>query len=371
MVKLSAEETFLLLTCRPVLSEKDDARLKRIVDERMDWSFVIWRAETYQTLPLCLHHLARLGLSAAMPDWVIGYMSFWSSLSRLRSEVQYRQLGTLLAHFRDCGIGYYLFKGPLLSASLYQDPALRPMQDLDIMVHKGDVHRVQKELYRLGYEHGVFNPGNGVFTPMFRRITPETLEHKYALHSVTKLECVRAGFDTSLIPPEWRARQIKSFIRDDGSVDMPVFIDIHFNLAAGMEEADVWRGAGERMLFNRPVNAQSPTASLWFSAARIYFEAYQHGTLKLQMLGDIDTLLRVHEADLDWAELLATARKYGFTAAIFYVLEQVKRLFDAPVPTQVLALLTPNPECRPDPADFGDLVPKLLSRTIVASLELA
>ncbi len=62
MVQLSREETFLLLTCRPDLTPSDDVRLQRIVDSDLDWSFVLWRAESYQTLPLCGFHLNRLAL---------------------------------------------------------------------------------------------------------------------------------------------------------------------------------------------------------------------------------------------------------------------------------------------------------------------
>ncbi|MDI5930231.1 hypothetical protein ELI13_34445 [Rhizobium ruizarguesonis] len=371
MVQLSREETFLLLTCRPDLTPSDDVRLQRIVDSDLDWSFVLWRAESYQTLPLCGFHLNRLALLPRTPEWVVHYIHMWSQLSKARSEVQFRRLGELLGHFRACDLEHYLFKGPLLAALLYSDPALRPMQDLDIMVRKADVWRVQKELYRLGYQHGVFNPADGVFTHMFRKITHQTLEHKYALHSVTMVEEIRPKFDTTLIAPEWRTRQIKSFVQDDGSVRMPVFVDIHFSLGAGMEEVDVWRGAGPRRLLGREVHCQSLTSVLWFSAARIYFEAYQHGTLKLQMLGDIDALLRLHAEDIDWPELLAVAGKYGFSAAIFYVLEQVRRLFDAPVPLKVLALLMPDQQGRPDEADFGDIVPKLLSRTVISDLQLA
>lgn len=371
MVQLSREETFLLLTCRPHLPQADDERLLRFVEPDMDWSFILWRAETYQTLALCSFHLERLELLARTPLWAVHYMYTWSQLSKARSQVQFRHLGELLTHLRSSNLEHYLFKGPLLAALLYPDPTLRPMQDLDIMVRKADVWQAQKALYRLGYRHGVFNPVDGVFTHMFRKITPKTLEHKYALHSVTKVDNIRPNFDTSLIAPGWRMRQIKSFVQDDGTVKMPVFIDIHFNLGAGMDEVDVWRGSGKRRLLGRDVACQSLTTALWFSAARIYFEAYQHGTLKLQMLGDIDTLLRLHTEEIDWPELLVVTEKYGFSAAVFYVLEQVRRLFEAPVPEKVLALLMPDPQRRPDPADFGDIIPKLLSRTVVADLALA
>ncbi|MGF9691617.1 nucleotidyltransferase family protein [Rhizobium sp. 0TCS1.26] len=371
MVQLSREETFLLLTCRPYLSGADDQRLMRIVAEEPDWSFILWRAESYQTLPVCLHHLRRLDLGYAVPQWVIAYMTAWSQLSRARSEVQFKQLGELLAHFRGADIDHYLFKGPMMSALLYPDPALRPMQDIDLMVRAADVRRVQRELYALGYQHGVFNPADGVFTHMFRKITPKTMEHKYALHSVTKVEEIRPALDVSLIAPEWRMRQIKSFVKDDGTVRMPVFIDVHFSLGEGMDEADVWRGTGRRRVLGREVPSQSLTTALWFSAARVYYEAFQHGTLKLQMLGDIDALLRMHGSEIDWPQLLAIASKYRFSAAIFYVLEQVRRLFDAPIPMQVLVLLLPDPTRQPDPADFGDILPKLLSRTVVTDIELA
>jgi hypothetical protein len=371
MVQLSREDTFLLLTCRPHLTPSDDLCLMRIVDQDLDWSFVLWRAESYQTLALCGFHLDRLGVVSRTPAWVIHYIQTWSQLSKARSEAQFRQLGELLGHFRACGLEHYLFKGALQSALLYPDPALRPMQDLDIMVRTANVRQVQKELYRLGYKHGVFNPADGVFTHMFRKITPKTLEHKYALHSVTKVEEIRPNFDTSLIASEWRMRQIKCFVQDDGLVRMPVFIDIHFNLGDGMDEIDVWRGVGMRKLLGREVPCQAITTAVWFSAARIYFEAYQHGTLKLQMLGDIDGLLRLHTEDIDWADLLSVTAKYGFSAAIFYVLEQARRLFNAPVPLEVLALLMPDPQRQPDSADFGDVVPKLLSRTVVSDLQLA
>jgi hypothetical protein len=96
MVQLSREETFLLLTCRPDLTPSDDVRLQRIVDSDLDWSFVLWRAESYQTLPLCGFHLNRLALLPRTPEWVVHYIHMWSQLSKARSEVQFRRLGELL-----------------------------------------------------------------------------------------------------------------------------------------------------------------------------------------------------------------------------------------------------------------------------------
>ncbi|WP_298966699.1 nucleotidyltransferase family protein [uncultured Roseibium sp.] len=368
-MKLSAEETLLLITCKPQLTAAEDALLSRIVATQLNWSFLLWRAETYQTTPLILHHLNRTGLTAKCPGWAQEYMRYWSALNRARTEVQFSFLGELLNHLSQMSIDHYMFKGSLFAALLYPAPNLRPMQDIDIMVRTEDVRQTQKALYSLGYKHGVFNPADGNFTHMFRRITPAMIEHKYALHSVTKIAKVQPTFDTSMIAPEWCLRQIKSYVCNDGSVLMPVFVDTHFNLAAGMDEADVWRGAGSRRVLGQEVLCQSLTTALWFSAARVYYEAFQHGTLKIQMLGDIDALLRVHGNEIDWAELLAAAKKYCFSAAIFYVLQQITALFETPVPETVLAVLLPNQKCEPDPGDFGEILPKLLSRTVVTDLQ--
>lgn len=368
-MKLSAEDTFLLLTCRPRLDAVEDRHVRSAVAAGLDWSFVLWRAETYQTIPLCLHHLARLNLIAQCPQWAAEYMHYWSQLSKARTQVQFSLLGELLNHLDEVQIDHYLFKGPLFAATLYSDPSLRPMQDLDIMVRSKDLRRTQQALYALGYKHGVFDPATGRFTHMFRQITPATLEHKYAIHSVTRVTEIRPTFDTTMVAPEWGRRQIKSFVCDNGTISMPVFVDIHFNLAAGMDEADVWRGAQRRQILKQEVRCQSVTTALWFSAARVYYEAFQHGTLKLQMLGDVCGLLSDFGDEIDWAALAAAAHKYRFNAALFHVLFLIRTQFGTPVPDAVLALLMPNQKDNPDAGDFGEILPKLLSKTVVTELQ--
>ena len=61
MVQLSREESVVLLTCRPELDPADDERLAAIVRQPLEWPLVLWRAETFQTVPLLDHHLQRLG----------------------------------------------------------------------------------------------------------------------------------------------------------------------------------------------------------------------------------------------------------------------------------------------------------------------
>lgn len=371
MVQLSREETIILLTCRPELGPADSERLVAIARQPLDWPLILWRAETFQTVPLIDHHIQRLGIQDALPPDLHAYIRNWTALSQARSVEQFRELGRILNMLQGLGIDHFVMKGAALAALAYPDPLLRPMQDLDVMIHPRDARRVQREIYRLGYKHGVFDPQSGRFTHMFRRISNRSLRFKHALHSVTKTVRIPSPVPANLIPLSWRKRQIKSYVHADETITIPIFVDFHVNLAAGMDLEDVWRGVAARSVLGQRVRTQSVTALLWFSAMRLYHEAFQHGTLKLQMLGDIDGLLRTRTDEIDWAELIVIAKKYGLEPALYYVLAQAARLNGAPVPDGVTALLRPSPLHRPAPEDWGDVIPKLMSRPVLTEFELA
>lgn len=365
MIRLTPEESILLLTCRPVLSDDDRARLVRLVTPSVDWAYVLWRAETYQTVSLLRAHLAAAVPDEHIPAGIRRYVDNWSALSATRSTEQFRELGQILPMLDREGIDYHLLKGAAIAAMLYRDPLTRPMQDLDIMIRPQDARRVQRAMYAIGYRHGAFMPDTGKFRHMFRRITGKSLQNNHALHSMTKINVTAPPVEDRMLPPEWRHRQIKCAFATDGGLMMPVFVDFHVNLMAGMDQEDVWRGVATRDILGQRVNAQSITTMLWFSAVRVYREAFEYNTLKLQMLGDIDALLRIHGDAVDWAELLAIADEYQFGPPLFYVLSQARDLFGADVPERVLALLAPDRRAKPVASDFGDVIPKILSRPIV------
>jgi hypothetical protein len=371
MIKLSTEETLLLLGCRPLLRPADDLRLARLVERGLDWGFVLWRAETYQILPPLLGHLRRLGLDAAVPDYVLAYLDNWSALSEARSVEQFRELGRLLGLLEEMEADHFVMKGAAIAALAYPDPLQRPMQDLDIMIRPQDARRVQKAMYAVGYRHGVFDPASGRFHHMFRRITRRGLEHKHALHSFTKVVRVPDPCPRDLAPSAWQRRQLKGAFNEDGTLSIPVFVDFHVNLSPGMDLDDAWRGATSRTLLGQPVRVQSATAMLWFSAARLYREAFEHRTLKLQMLGDIDALVAVRGDEIDWSELLLMADRYGLRPPLYYVLGQAAQLCGTPVPPRLLEALAPSQRDVPAENDWGDIVPQLLTRPVVNRFQLA
>ena len=368
-MQLTPEETVLLLTCRPRLRDEERAIIRRLAAQPVDWAYVLWRAEFYRTTPLLFHHLTAADAIGALPLPARAYLESWAAMSRARTTVLFDELGFVIDHLQRAGIEFFLLKGCALASLLYPDPLLRPMLDLDIMVHPADLESARRLLFSLRYVHGVWDYRTNRISRVDYGETDEAEHHELPILVRTRESTV--GVPPSMVPRNWRRKHIKCYMRGDGRVSFPVFVDLHFNLSVGFEIADVWRGARLELVQGRLVRVQSLTGMLWFLAARLYHEAFQYATLKLIMFGDVHAILQQRGATIDWAELLAMAERYAMRPALFYVLSQVSRLTDATVPDIVLEQLRPSPREIPNTHDWGDVIPKLFSRAELQDVVLA
>ena len=235
MIQRTPEDTVLLLASRPLVTADEQDRLADVLQRPIDCCFISWRAETYQILPLLRAHIAACGAASAMPDVILSYMDNWSAVFAARSIEQFRALGEIVTLFEQDGIDVHLRKGAAIAGLLYPDPMTRPMQDLDIMIQPHDARRVQRLMYAQGYRHGVFVPDTGRFDHLYRKITKASLARTHALHSMTRAAAIASPITQAAMLPEWRRRQIKCAFQPDGALAMPVFVDFHVNLVAGMD----------------------------------------------------------------------------------------------------------------------------------------
>jgi hypothetical protein len=63
----------------------------------------------------------------------------------------YDKLNNILSCFEQAKIGVILLKGMALINTIYPDIALRPMYDIDLLIHKHDFSLVEDKLKELGY----------------------------------------------------------------------------------------------------------------------------------------------------------------------------------------------------------------------------
>jgi hypothetical protein len=110
-----------------------------------DWPALATLAETHGVLPLV--HRALSAAGTEIPD------DFQRAVvnSRQSSEMLAAQLEQLLAGFAQHGIDVIPLKGPVLAETLYGDVAMRPCEDLDLLVRVRDFRRAEKVLIDAGW----------------------------------------------------------------------------------------------------------------------------------------------------------------------------------------------------------------------------
>jgi hypothetical protein len=126
-----------------------------------NWEAVAACAFSEGLAPLLYAQLAPTDLWPAIPPGVRDGLALAYEGSAIRSAALLTALAELLGRLNRAGVPVLLLKGAALAGRLYGDPALRPMRDLDLLVHEADAGRALEVLAACGYAaaHGEARPG--------------------------------------------------------------------------------------------------------------------------------------------------------------------------------------------------------------------
>lgn len=365
---LTPEQSLLLLTSLPYLGDEHEDQVRRSVKAGLDWDVVLWRAEQFGTLPVLHHHLERLGLGSTLPPHVAAYLTTWSRLAALRAQVLQAELAAIVGIFERYGLPYFVLKGSAIAPLYYPDPFIRHMLDIDIMIRQDDFPIARDLLFGHGYRHGVWLPDNNEMVEVRDPVVDLVTHHEFP--ALQRQVSVANRLGTGDVPEPWKRKHLKLAI-SPSTISFVVFVDLHFNLAVGLDVDDVWHDVGRKPILGSSVPVQSPTDMVWFLAARLYNETFQHNAKKLVMLGDLFSILRTEREDIDWSRVLSVCAKYSLGPAVFYVLAHLENLTHVGVPQWVLSRLAPDIGGLGEGNDWGDLMPKLFAIPVVHDLCLS
>ena len=146
----SSETNLLVNACRSYCTQDAGTLEDGVHWEAMDWNALVREAEEQGVAPI-LYHVLKTAKQHHMPA---------PAFSRLQA-FHYRNvhyilraqavLHSIVDRFNENDLSLLLFKGPLLLHELYDSIALRPMADIDILVKKTEMDRVNNVLKTLGY----------------------------------------------------------------------------------------------------------------------------------------------------------------------------------------------------------------------------
>jgi putative nucleotidyltransferase-like protein len=145
----SIEQQFILA----LIGRQDSQRQQqwRELLPRVDWDRLmdLLQPQLYPYLHWCVE--TRTGVACCPPD-VLRRLAGARRLTALQNLRRSAELRSILAAFSKHGIPVMLLKGIVLAHVAYGDASLRPMNDIDVLVHSANRERAKLLLHDLGYE---------------------------------------------------------------------------------------------------------------------------------------------------------------------------------------------------------------------------
>ena len=247
-------ELALLLRAIDGLTAPPGARAARLAPadvEALDWTELVRLARWHRCEALLDQALSSLPSPAGMPSAAADALHRAARGSAVRGARVEQLLADLHAVLAAAGIPFLLLKGPALAHTAYTQPALRPYDDLDLLLRPADIPRAAAMLQAAGYR---------------------------PLHPMDEADLrrqVQAGWDHGLRDP------------------------------SGLAIVELCTGVAPRF-FARP-----PTEALWQRAGRV---AIAGADIATPCAADLLLLLALHGAKHAWSRLLWVADVAGLLA---------------------------------------------------------
>ncbi|MEE9911664.1 MAG: nucleotidyltransferase family protein [Deltaproteobacteria bacterium] len=284
----------ILLTCLGYAGVA--AKTERLASVSADeWRRVIVLARQHSVSPLLHHRLKSLALS--LPVEPADELKKDHLVLSMRNVRLYHILSDVLQLLQEKNIAVMVLKGAYLAEAVYSDIGLRGMNDIDLLVKKDDLPRVEQTLLASG----------GEATDCQRVITQDNYHFGYKLPG--------SGIKAEI---HWTLMAMDN-----------VTNDIHGMWARS-------QGVTIAQTATRALSPEDLLLHLCLHMAKHVFD------MQLRMLCDIGEVVRHYEAKLDWSQIDSRARRWGIQRAVYVILRLAQELLEAAVPADRLASLCPD-----------------------------
>ena len=132
----SLDLELLLLCARLTVDPQAEARIRALLQQAVDWNFLITTAQQHRMLPLVYRTLARIAPNA-VPELPMRRLRSAIHQNARRNLFLTAELLQVIDIFRAHEIPCIPYKGPVVASLVYGDISLRQFADLDIIVPAG------------------------------------------------------------------------------------------------------------------------------------------------------------------------------------------------------------------------------------------
>ncbi len=277
---------------RQELSQENALWLLKNIQKIENWHSLVERAFQQGLATFLYFHCRSMNLLTAIPEDQRTFLSRIYAETSIINRHLLREVSELGHKLGNLGLKVILFKGIALLETVYTDPGLRPMEDIDLIVRQEHLEDLKQILKAMGFIQD--------------RLYPETFR-KGILSIDIHLDFVSSH----------RIRSRRKIV--------------------DISAADLWDSAipvnGSNSLYRL-----SPKNNL----IALSFHLLKHQYDRLIWLVDIAEIVKTYKSMQDWQDLIAYSQKILGDRILLYSLILTKRLINADVPEQVLTLLGKN-----------------------------
>jgi len=253
------------------------------------WYDILLQMQLLELDPLFFSHLSRTPAAAHVPEEVLHRLQEAYFLHAARNTIIFEDLRAIIRTLELHGIDAIILKGACLAETVYEDIALRPMHDIDILIRKEDLCVAQEVLFGMGYG------------PLIRPPVAEQILRHHHLIPFT-----RPG------RPSVEIHAALTSSRGPCAMDMDGF----------------WSRARSADFGGVPALILSPEDLLLHLC--LHFSAnHRFSILEMRNLCDISETIKRYHAEIDWKALTDRARGYGIGRYVFCTLRVAAELFGA------------------------------------------
>lgn len=304
MERWSLEDRLIHYCARTTLDENMSRQVEAILGRDLDWDYIIKGAERENVAQLLYHNLSRTFIEYSemgngkprVPIDILRALKKAYHRTAIRNIIICQKLGELLDSFREAGIEVILLKGMALIETVYPNIALRPMVDIDLLVHQEELPQVQTTLNRLGYRNSLSDPHEFCREGM-------VVDLHWDMVNIVRVKSRR------------RAHQVKL--------------------------SNIWRNSTSIQIDGRTARILSPEDLVIDLCLHLTFH---HGLRGLIWFVDLQEVLRYYNEQLDLHKLVEYCTECKVTRPVFWCLFYIKQILGTDIPPDVIERLRPKRE---------------------------
>jgi hypothetical protein len=111
--------------------------------QTVEWEKMVLAAEENAVAPLLYVSIKKLGRESDLPANCLERLRISYFRSDTANQLALEELKALVAELDKATIPVVVLKGGALATTLYPEPSLRPMSDLDLLIQRSDYPRVE------------------------------------------------------------------------------------------------------------------------------------------------------------------------------------------------------------------------------------